>query len=402
MNTLFEGARLGWIAAGTAAAMASLPGTLELLLLTVGNMVPERRGDNNTAADTSRFRIAVVVPAHNERACVAASVHSLLRATHPFAEASIVVVADNCSDDTAEVAANGGARVIVRNDDTHRGKGYALDHAFQRLAAEGYDALLVVDADTEVEANFLREAGGALHAGAAAIQVRYLVKNPEASLRTRLMKIALLAFNVARPRGRDHLGFSCGLLGNGFGLRRETLLAVPYAAASVVEDLEYHLMVVDSGRKVRFINSTAVYGEMPQGGKGVATQRTRWEGGRFRMLREHALPLSKKVLRGEASAVEPLLELLLLPLAFHATLLLLACSAPWAPARLTGLLGVFVVGTHLFEALLLGGSLRDAASLALAPFYVLWKLLLIPSVLRSSRSTAEWTRTERAAERQHH
>jgi cellulose synthase/poly-beta-1,6-N-acetylglucosamine synthase-like glycosyltransferase len=399
MMPLFESARLVWIVIGTTAAVVSLPGTLELLLVTIGNLLPERPTKATPAA--GQFRLAVVVPAHNEQASVAASVRSLLCAPHPFAEAAVVVVADNCTDTTAEIAGDAGARVIVRTDAARRGKGYALDYAFRILAAEHYDALLVVDADTEVDPNFLEEAGGALHAGAAAIQVRYLVRNPAGSLRTRLMKIALLAFNVARPRGRDHLKLSCGLLGNGFGMRRETLLAVPYSAASVVEDLEYHLMLVNAGRRVHFVNRTAVYGEMPEGGEGVASQRVRWEGGRFRMLREHSLPLALKLLRGDASAVEPLLELLLLPLAFHASLLLIACSTPWMPARLFALLGVLIGCLHLLEALLLGGNLRDVGSLALAPFYVLWKLLLIPALFRSSRSNVEWTRTERVAERQH-
>jgi len=158
------------------------------------------------------------------------------------------------------------------------------------LIAEGADAFLVVDADSRVAPNFIAEMAAALEAGAGAVQCRYLVANPGASLRTRLMNVALLAFNVLRPRGRDRWGLSAGILGNGFGLAARTLETAPYRATSVVEDLEYHLSLVGAGIDVRFVDRTAVYGDMPAEGKGVRTQRARGPAPHDRLDRPETRP----------------------------------------------------------------------------------------------------------------
>jgi cellulose synthase/poly-beta-1,6-N-acetylglucosamine synthase-like glycosyltransferase len=213
------------------------------------------------------------------------------------------------------------------------------------------------------------------------------------------MGVALRGFNVVRPLGRETLGLSAGILGNGFGLSQKTLNAVPYLASSVVEDLEYHLSLVRSGRRVSFVNETTVYGEMPVKGKGVQTQRSRWEGGRLRMLLDKSPQLALDVLRGRFLMLEPLLELLLLPLAFHVLLLLIAITTPLAFARYTGVAGIAVVILHLIAAISVGGGTwRDGAALLAAPFYILWKVMLIPSLLRNARSNNEWVRTSRNTE----
>lgn len=398
MTGIWHIAFLCWVAAGCLAALVSLPGTVELALLTLGGVLPRRRPLAGIVE--APWRVAVVVPAHNEEAGIRSCVESLLRCAAPATELHVVVVADNCSDNTAAAASHAGARVLVRNNPVDRGKGYALDYAFQTLLPERFDAFLVVDADSRVAPTFLAETVRLLREGADAVQCRYLVGNPESSIRTRLMSVALRGFNVLRPRGRDRWGLSCHLYGNGFGMRRETLAEVPYSAASVVEDLEYHILLVKAGKRVRFADATVVLGEMPEGGKGVATQRARWEGGRFRMLRENAPALAVEVLKGRLLLLEPFVDLLLFPLAFHVTLLLLAASTPWTPARAAGLAGLTVVVFHLLAAIFAtGGGWRDFAALAAAPFYICWKLVLIPKLIKSSLSGTAWVRTERAAEK---
>ncbi|MFH1566999.1 MAG: glycosyltransferase family 2 protein, partial [Gemmatimonadota bacterium] len=310
-------------AAGAALVVLTAPGTAELLALSLAAPAPARR----PVPDAGLPRLAVVVPAHDEEAGIAACVESL----HQCAGASecpVVVVADNCTDDTAGRAAAAGARVLVRRDPTRRGKAHALDHAFQALMGEGYEAFAVVDADTTAEPNLLAELRTHLAAGADAVQARYGVRNPEGSVRTRLLRVALMAFNVLRPRGRARLGFSAGILGNGFALSRGTLEAVPYRTASVTEDLQYHIDLVLAGRRVDFADRTSVWGDMPATGSGVSIQRSRWEGGRLRAALDNAPRLAGAVLRGRWRAGEALLDLLLPPLAFHTILLALAAAVP--------------------------------------------------------------------------
>jgi cellulose synthase/poly-beta-1,6-N-acetylglucosamine synthase-like glycosyltransferase len=405
---------LFWCVVGIVAAIVTLPGTLELLALSLASLLPEtkRSASSFPAGDASTWRTAVVVPAHNESLSIAACVRTLLAVAIP--NTTVYVIADNCTDNTAEVARTAGATVLERDNLTLRGKGYALDYAFNALATLGLqlapDCVLVVDADTQVAPNFISASSATLCAGAAATQSRYLVANPEQNTRTRLMALALRAFNVVRPMGRERLGLSAGIFGNGFGLRRETLARVPYTAASVVEDLEYHLNLVHAGLRVVFLNQTTVFGEMPTGAEASKTQRSRWEGGRLRMAVEHAPALALDALKLRLTCLEPLLELCLLPLAFHVLLLLVAASTPLLPIRAIGLFGLATVLLHLVAAILSnrganpGGAksnssiASDLAALASAPFYVLWKLLLIPTLLRSSRRSNDWVRTARNAE----
>jgi len=384
----------GWTLLAAVFGLATLPGTVELALVTVGGLLPPRR--RRPRPDGGRRRLAVVVPAHNEADGIARCVASL-RACEPPSDAySVVVVADNCTDATAERAAAAGARVLERHDTERRGKGYALEFAFDLLLAEGVEAIAVVDADTVVEAGFVAEVRTVLAEGADAVQTRYGVLNPEASLRTRLMNVALLAFNVLRPRGRDRWGLSVGILGNGFALTADTLRAVPYTAHSVVEDVEYHLALVRAGRAVRFVDRTTVRADMPVGGHGVRTQRARWEGGRLRMIAEMAPPLLREVVAGRRRLLEPLLELLLLPLAFHVALLGLALLVPVAASRIYACVGLGVVAVHVLGAVAVGGGgMRDLAALLAAPGYIVWKVALVPAIARASRKGAAWVRTER-------
>lgn len=378
------------------AAVASLPGSVELLGLSLGAL-PRPKSMGGAAGRP--WSVAVVVPAHNEALSIAGCVGSLLSADRGELKLAVFVVADNCSDETAEVARAAGATVLERVDPARRGKGFALNYAFTHELVREYDCCLVVDADTSVAANFVLSAGRALRDGADAVQARYVARNAEDTTRTRLMALALRAFNVVRPRGRQNLGLSVGILGNGFGLRRETLLAVPYLAASVVEDLEYHHSLVRAGKRVQFLDRTTVFGEMPVKGKGAETQRSRWEGGRLRMVRESVPGLLRDVLRGRVRCAEPLLELLLLPLAFHVLLLVVACCAPWWGVRIVGLAGVAIVMLHMVAAIVVGdGGWSDVKALATAPLYVLWKVMMIPKVLRGARKEQEWVRTERNSE----
>lgn len=387
-----------WAIIGSLAALASLPGSLELLTLTIGALLPER--PFREPQQTDDFRLAIIIPAHNEEKLIRSTVESVRAADRTGLIPTIVVIADNCSDATSTAATDAGARTLIRFNDAERGKGFALDYAFQQLQPEGYDGFLIVDADSEISSNLLREVVKAFRSGEEAVQCRFIVRNPKDSMRTFLMSVAVMGFNVLRPRGRDRLGFSVNLYGNGFGLSARTIAAVPYTATSLVEDLEYHIKLVRAGYTVRFAERAIVRGESPISQKGIQTQRTRWEGGRIRMLLEHAPALTGEVLRGRLALLEPLGDLVLLPLAFHTTLLLVAAAMPFAPSRCVGLAGLAVVALHLLVAIVIsGGGWREIGVLACAPFYMLWKLMMIPALLASSRAKTAWVRTERGHEK---
>jgi cellulose synthase/poly-beta-1,6-N-acetylglucosamine synthase-like glycosyltransferase len=212
------------------------------------------------------------------------------------------------------------------------------------------------------------------------------------------MDLSLRAFNKVRPLGRQRWGQSVGILGNGFGLSRSTLEKVPYVATSVVEDLEYHLELLRAGIKVELLPDVQVNGLMPTTSKARSTQRARWEGGRLRMIREFVPRLAGRVLSGRLEALEPLMDLLLLPLSFHTLLLLLAATLGSGPWRIVASAGLGVLVLHILAAVRAGNSpARDLRAMASIPGYILWKLTRLPMILAASLRGAAWVRTERPA-----
>ncbi len=374
--------------------LATLPGTIELAVLSLAALVARWRPPR-LASDGMRGTIAVVVPAHNEEGTIGACLRALQDAIDADGQAVVMVVADRCSDATAEVAAALGARVIVRDDASQSGKGFALRDAWQALRGEPIDALAVVDADAIVERSFVREVRRHLQGDADAVQVRNLVANANASVQTRLLALGLLAMNVVRPLGRDRLGCSVGLFGNGFAVRREALEQVPFSGGSITEDLDYHLRLVDAGRRARFVDSTAVWSDGVTHSGEAESQRIRWEGGRLNVVRTWLPRMVRGVAAGRLRLVEPMLDLLTLPLAYHAGLLALLVALPWTAGRIWGAFGLAVLAFHVAVAARVGGRLADLTVLVAAPVYLLWKLALLGRIVTSSRAGAAWNRTAR-------
>jgi cellulose synthase/poly-beta-1,6-N-acetylglucosamine synthase-like glycosyltransferase len=349
----------------------------------------------------------IVVPAHNEEEGIGRTVKNLLALEWPLEAFRVLVIADNCSDQTAARARAAGATVIERQDAKLRGKGYALARAFEVSKQDGKaQAVVVVDADTVVSANLLQAFAARLEQGALAAQTHYGVANPDASWRTRLMAIALGMFHKVRSTGRERLGLSCGLRGNGMCFTHRLLDEVPHDAFSVVEDLEYGIRLGLAGHRVHYAAEAEVLGEMVSGEKASRSQRTRWEGGRKAIRRQHGRHLFSKGL-GERNALlfdlgmdvwTPPLSTLGLWAVFTTTL-----GAALAYAGASGVAlrwgGVMCVGLALYVLrgwAVSGTGWRGLGTLALAPVYVAWKV-----ILKAKGQTAppkEWVRTQREGE----
>jgi hypothetical protein len=378
---------------GIVLALVALPLLAELLVLTTASLLPRARA-RKQAGTAEDFPLTIVVPAHNEEALIGRCVQSLASSADAYVE--LVVIAHNCTDATAAEAEAAGARVLVLNDPDRKGKGCALSYGFADALAGPSQAVLVVDADSVVSPNLIEAVRQRFLTGAQAVQCRYEVYNSEESSRTRLMTLAFQGFNVVRPRGRERLGLSAGILGNGFALHREVLTRIPYGAYSVVEDLEYHLALVRAGIRVEFVDTAVVSGEMPRSDQGASTQRARWEGGRQRMMKQWAPRLMADLLRGRVRLMEPLLDLLSAPIATEACLLLIAACLPVAWLRLYALAGFLVLALHVTVAGASGSGLRGTIKvLATAPAYIFWKLRMLPEVWRASREDSVWVRTAR-------
>ncbi|MDF3070946.1 MAG: hypothetical protein K0R38_6547 [Polyangiaceae bacterium] len=348
-----------------------------------------------------RFRF--VVPAHNESAGIAETVRSLLAVDYPRELFEVVVVADNCTDDTAAQASAAGATVMVRNDVERRGKGYALDHVFSSTPPE-VDAVVVIDADTLISPNLLRAFAARRDLGARAAQADYAVRNPNAGWRTRLIAIAFGSFHIVRSRARERLEVSCGLRGNGMCFSTELLREIPHRAYSVVEDVEYGVRLGEAGYRVHYADEAHVYGEMVTSAAAANTQRRRWEEGRKLLVSQHA----RRLLRTSFSQRSPVLfdlamDLLVPPLS-RIVVGLVLCWVIALTLHLTlGVgqvslaafgLALGVVAAYVLRGWMVSGTgLRGLLDLALAPVYIVWKATL--RFRRPARATSEWVRTER-------
>lgn len=356
-------------------------------------------------------RFDVVVPAHNEAAGIAATVQSLRAVDYPPDAFRVVVVADNCSDDTAARAREAGATVLERVDAERRGKGFALAHAFEWSLAQGFaDAVCVIDADSVVSKNLLRAFAAHLQRGAKALQAHYGVSNPNASWRTRLMRIALAMFHQVRSTARERLGVSCGLRGNGMCFSTAVLREVPHDAFSIVEDVEYGVRLGRQGIRVEWVGEADVLGEMVSGGAASVSQRRRWEHGRAALASQLGRPLLREALaRRSALLLDLALDLLVPPLsrlvAYNGALFIAALAlAAWAPGPVTSVplllasTALAALGGYVFAGWLHSRTgLRGLVDLALAPAYLVWKVTLAFRS-KASQKPADWVRTARESE----
>lgn len=354
-------------------------------------------------ASSRQLRFDVVVPAHNEVEVLARVLTSLQRLDWPREQYRIVVVADNCSDGTADLARRSGAHVLERRDPEHRGKGYALEFAFTASrAARLASVVVVVDADAEVSPNLLEAIAARMERGAHAVQVHYGVSNPGVSWRTRLLSIAKASFHLVRSRARERLGLSCGIRGNGWAVTHELLDAVPYRSFSLTEDVEYGIALGLAGHRVHYADEASSNAEMVSGERDARKQRQRWEHGRFQLIRSRTAPLLVAAFRRRSRVCFDLaLDLLVLPLSYVVLNVgLLTAVAAWVslsqPAErpwLWASLGCWAALTlYILRGWQLSGvGARGLLDLVRAPLYLLWKILIMLS--RNERT--EWTRTKR-------
>jgi 1,2-diacylglycerol 3-beta-glucosyltransferase len=355
-------------------------------------------------------RLVVLVPAHNEARGIGATLLSLHGMLYPSSRWRIVVIADNCTDETAHIARWHGAEVFEREDATRRGKGYAVHHAIERLQTEppgAWDAVVVVDADTVVAPNLLMAISNHLEAGAEAVQATYLPATAERTPRSVITEVAFTAFHVVRSEARERLGLSCGLRGNGMAFSREALAAVPHTAFSRTEDVEYGLRLALAGIRVAFAGETWVRGEMPTSDAAATVQRSRWIGGRIELVRKLVGPLLREgLLRPSATLLDLAADLYVPPLSLlvAATVagtalaaLVAAASGAFTLALLVWLGAAAAIVIHVgYAAWRAHQGAELLTAVRLLPGYVMDKCRIALAALTATDTA--WVRTARRGE----
>jgi cellulose synthase/poly-beta-1,6-N-acetylglucosamine synthase-like glycosyltransferase len=388
-----------WVLA-VAMVVLVTPLFLNLALCIAGSFFGVRR-----PTDTGKkpIDLALVVPAHDEELMIARTLESV-RAADPSIQ--VFVIAHNCADSTASVAADAGAQVVQLNNPSLRGKGAALREGFSAALGAGANAVLVIDADSIVSPNLVSATRAALEEGAEATQCRYELELPDFRLGSTfidpLARLRLLAFrgmNVVRPGGRAGLGFSTGIFGNGFALTAATLQRVPFNANSIAEDAEYSTRLVSAGVRVNWVADAFVHARIPGTWATQASQEARWEGGRMRVASQSTGRLLSAMLHGNWRTFETLTDVWSLPLSRGIIALLLTAALPLQWLHIYAFACAAIAMIYVVQSALLGSEpMRDLTALVAAPLYLLWKAVITPLVLRQSRSRASWARTKREVE----
>ncbi len=351
---------------------------------------------------TSRPKVTILMPAHNEAQVISQTLKTLLPQLRN--EDQLVVIADNCSDDTAKIARELGATAIERQDSERRGKGYALDYGLKFIEKEPPEVVVLVDADCIYHPDSIDRIARLALAENRPVQALYLMEQPpKPGPRDAVSALAFMVKNLVRPRGLNRLGLPCLLTGTGMAFPWSVIRQASLASGNIVEDLQLGLDLAIAGYPPRFCGEAKVTGILPQQQEAAKSQRTRWEHGYLQTLFAQvpqmlAAALAQKRLDLFALA----LELCVPPLSFlvmiwaGATIVAVSAAifgASSLPAIIFGIQGLLIFLSILVAWAKFGRESLPALTLLAVPLYLLWKIPLYLAFIFKRQT--KWVRTER-------
>jgi cellulose synthase/poly-beta-1,6-N-acetylglucosamine synthase-like glycosyltransferase len=390
---------------GILLGLACLPVAIAVLVFAtqvVAACLAPRRSTGALQADPStRPRIAVLTPAHDE----AEGMGAMLAALQPQLRAGdrMVVVADNCTDETAAIARAAGAVVVERVDATLRGKSFALAFGVDAMRADPPDVVVVVDADC-------RLAPGSLDALANGVVIKdrpmqaldLMIAVPGAGVSRRFAEFAWRVRNWVRPAGAHQLGLPCQLMGTGMAFTWSMIAQARLATGALAEDMNLGIDFAMAGKPPLFCETALVTSYFPESAAAIKSQRTRWEHGHLETIfREMPRVLASAVVRADVRLLGMALDLCVPPLALLAALLLgldAVGAVAWAFGA-TRVVDVSVALTVVFAAAVMlawairGRDLIRFTELLSVPIYVAAKVPIYVRFL--FRRQKQWVRTDR-------
>ena len=228
--------------------------------------------------------IAILIPAHNESGGLRPVLERCMALDYPKELYSVTVIADNCTDSTAQIARECGVTSLERFDDVKRGKGRALEWAIPQVLEHHPDALMILDADCYLDPKSLNACDFELSKGHHAIQIPNLVSNTDASFHSYCQSLARTMENLLFYWPKTKLGLSSFLLGTGMVLHREILERLPWNCCGLAEDFEYSIRIIANHVKPIFVGDAGLASPFPVNAEQLATQRTRWVFGGIQTL----------------------------------------------------------------------------------------------------------------------
>lgn len=265
------------------AAFLALPALVDLLAFAYGAIARTRHARGTKAS--TREPMLFLVPAHDESLLITRCVRSLLSQDYPHDLLQVVVLADNCSDDTGAQAVAAGAVLMERNDTVDRGKGHAIGWALERLPLDQYAAVVIVDADTIVEPDYATRVAEFAPLGHRAIQTFDGASNEFETWLTRMAGLLTRnRYGIALPI-KARAGLSCPMTGDGIVLGTGLLERFPWQVVTITEGWELYARLTLSGVKVDYAPKARLYAQEARSMGDSGTQRQRWTAGRLAVLR---------------------------------------------------------------------------------------------------------------------
>ncbi len=392
---------ISWAFLATGTVMLALVALLALQTLV--SILPVRTGSFQGQAQTPLPSAVVLMPAHDEAQIIESMVIQALQELP--AGGRLLVVADNCTDDTAARARSAGADVLERFDDHLRGKGYALAHGVNHLRHAPPDVVIVVDADCVAAPGSLSAISTEAHRLQRPVQAMYdMVAPPGAGLMQRMAAFAWDFRTRLRAEGYRRLGLPCQLMGSGMAFPWPLLQQVNLATGHIVEDLKLGLDCARIRKPAQFLPEALVSSSFPENEQGSQSQRKRWEHGHLSMVAAQAPRLLSQALSsGNVGLLALTLDMCVPPLALL-VLLLVAQAASTSLLAWFGLIWPMVAMLSLGTLALLiltvlagwwkvGRRWIGLGELLSVPWYILRKLPLYLGFL--TRRQASWIRTRR-------
>lgn len=348
------------------------------------------------ATDQTPF-FTIIIPAHNEGEIIGQTVEKILACEYPRDSFSLNVVADNCDDDTAEIARKAGANVLSRIDREKRGKGHALAYALEALRDEPGDAVLFLDADSSPEREYLRVMASYRARGDVMIQGRYDVNEPNRNWFTRLTATSFVLRNRWQFPACDALGLTLPLRGSGMCFERSLMYRMGWQAHGLTEDMEMTFKLIRDRIPVSFAAQAVSRQFMPATPAQARTQRQRWSAGEHdlrKIIVRQEIPdaLRRHDWRGAVSLAFMAAPPFSLQLCLAIVLLIpsyFAGGLAWGMSLLAlGLFaGYFFLGLERLDK-------QGVAAAAMLPLFALWRVGIYLAAL--FRKPAEWIRTARS------
>lgn len=245
--------------------------------------------DRKLPQNPKQHRFAVLISARNERAVIGGLLDSIRAQNYPAELIDMYVIADNCTDDTAEIAQAHGAHVFRRFDQVKVGKGYALDYAFglinKQKGLRYYDAYIIFDADNVLDRNYFTEMNKTFSLGYPVVTSYRNSKNYDSSWVSASYALWFLRESRFLNGARMKLGTSCAISGTGFLVSSETIEKDGgWRYSLLTEDIEFSTDHIIRGDKIGYCPTAILYDEQPVTLQASWNQRMRWTKGFYQVF----------------------------------------------------------------------------------------------------------------------